>query len=330
MNTNYSYVIADHIRAASFVIADGVLPSPKQRGYVLRRLIRRAMLASTKLGIDISNPQYFVDLVAQIVDTYRGVYTNLEDNQQLIIDTLVLEAQKFLKARESGKKEWVNYFNKNGDRAETALTTKAWDLYQSFGVPFEISEEQIETAGLTIDTHQLHELIQSHQQKSSEAATGLFKSGVQEDTEKTRKLHTTTHLVHAVLRTLLGSEVRQVGSAITNEKARFDFTTTQDISPEQESTIIRNLNSYISTNALVTKNEMTEQAARELGAIGLFGEKYPSIVSVYSIITPDGTVLSREFCGGPHVTSLSELGTFELIKIKSIGQGRKRIEFTVV
>lgn len=329
MNTNYSYVIADHIRSASMIIADGVLPSPKQRGYVLRRLIRRALLASMKLGIDIGNREYFAELVQAVVTIYTGVYDSVQENKDLIIDTLFLEAQKFLKARETGKKEWQKYFNTNGDRSSDALTTKAWDLYQSHGVPFEVSEEQVEVAGFVIDAQKLHSLIEEHQNKSASVSAGQFKSGLGGDTAQTRKLHTTTHILHAVLRQLFGSEVRQIGSAITDEKGRFDVTITQDITPEDHARIMTKVQDIITMGAPVTREEMTEQEARQLGAIGLFGEKYPERVTVYSIISPEGSVISREFCGGPHANNTGEIGTFSLAKIKSIGQGRKRFEFTV-
>lgn len=328
MNANHTYIIADHIRSGCFMIADGVLPSPKQRGYVLRRLIRRALLASTKLGIDISNQQYFADLVKSTIQIYDGVYDNLSQNEELIINTFFQEAQKFLKARESGKKEWLKYLNSNKSRNPDALTHFAWDLYQSHGVPFEVSLEEAEIAGLQIDEHQLNNLIEEHQQKSATVSAGQFKSGLGGDTQRTRRLHTATHLLHSVLRSLYGTQVRQIGSAITNEKARFDVTLEEEISDNDILRISQGVQNLIEKDAEVMKEEMTESDARKLGAIGLFGEKYPDVVSIYTI-TQGNTVFSREFCGGPHVRNTQEIGKFSILHIKSIGQGRKRIEFNV-
>lgn len=329
MNTNYGYIIADHIRSAAFMIADGVLPSPKQRGYVLRRLIRRALLASMKINVDISNKQYFEDLVNSITTIYDGVYESLKLNEQLIVDTLVQESNKFLKARATGEKEWAKYLKSGKSKEISDLTTFAWDMYQSHGVPFEVSLEQAENAGLVVNEQQLHQLVEEHQQKSATLSAGQFKSGLGEDTQKTRKLHTATHLLHAVLRTTFGTEVRQIGSAITDTKARFDVTLVHEISATEEKLLAQKVQELIDTASQVTRLEMPEKEARQIGAIGLFGEKYPEIVIVYSIEDARGNVLSREFCGGPHVENTKEIGKFTLLKIKSIGQGRKRFEFTV-
>ena len=328
MNTNYSYIIADHIRSACFIIADGVLPSPKQRGYVLRRLIRRAFVASLKLSITV-NREYITELVESVVKIYEGVYSNLSENKILIIETINLEAQKFMKARTNGEKEWKKCFSSSQPTDKESVTTFAWDLYQSHGVPFEVSEEQVDNQELLIDTQKLHSLIEEHQAKSTSVLSGQFKSGLGNDSEKTRKLHTTTHLLHAILKEIFGSTVHQIGSAITDEKARFDVTLDQTLSAEQEKAIEVKVQEAIAKKATVTHQEMSENEAREIGAIGLFGEKYPKVVTVYSIITPEGEILSQEFCGGPHVTNTDQIGSFQLLKIKSIGQGSKRFEFTV-
>ena len=323
---NFSYIVADHIRAASFIIAEGVLPSGKQRGYVLRRLIRRALSASVALGIDIANPTYFEELVDETIKIYEGVYDELGQNRDTIVQTLLTESGKYQKAMLVGRKEWEKLFGKNAEMASEVATNTAWNLYQTHGVPFEVSQSECKLHGVFIDVEQLEMLIEQHQKQSQDASSGQFKSGLGAQSDKTRRLHTATHILHAVLREMFGDEVRQVGSAITDQKARFDVTVGDAVDAEQVRAAVQKI---IDTAALVTKAEMTEVEARKLGAIGLFGEKYPPVVTVYTI-EKDGVVYSREFCGGPHADNANELGQFVLLKVNSIGSGRKRFEFDIV
>lgn len=211
----------------------------------------------------------------------------------------------------------------------TFLAEKTWNLYQTFGVPIEISEDILEQNNLKLDSELLNSLISEHQKLSQTTSTGQFKSGLDGDTDKTRKLHTVTHILHSVLRQVFGDEVKQKGSAITNEKARFDFTLVDALTPEKIQQLEGMVQAIIDKKLHMEKTDMQQEEARKLGAIGLFGEKYGDIVSVYSLKDNDHTIYSSEFCGGPHVQNTLEIGKFSVLKQKSIGQGLKRIEFGV-
>jgi alanyl-tRNA synthetase len=332
MNKNHSYIISDHIRAACFLIGDGVKPAGKQQGYVLRRLIRRSLSSSLALGIDISNQQYFIDLVESVTGIYCGVYDEISDSKELILSILSQESQKYLKAINVGEKEWQKVIAQrpvDGFNAEL-VSEKIFDLYQSHGVPMELSEDILQKNSIEFDTLKLNELIHGHQNLSQEASKVQFKSGLGEQNEKTTRLHTATHLLHNTLREMYGDTVKQMGSAITSEKARFDFTKDERISDEDLVKIQSSIQSSIDDKYEVVKREMTESEARKLGAVGLFGEKYGSIVTVYSVENSSGIAISREFCGGPHVKNTQEIGKFVILRQKSVGQGLKRLEFDVV
>lgn len=209
------------------------------------------------------------------------------------------------------------------------LAEKAWDLYQTHGVPFEVSEDILESHNLKLDQQLLDKLIHQHQELSKNTSTDQFKSGLLGNTSQTRKLHTTTHLLHQVLREMFGPEVKQKGSAITDEKARFDFTLDRRLEDGEIAQLEQKIQALIDKNLHMTKIETSEQEARKLGAIGLFGEKYGQTVTVYSLQDDSGNAFSREFCGGPHVDNTSEIGKFKILKQKSIGSGLKRLEFNV-
>lgn len=210
------------------------------------------------------------------------------------------------------------------------LAQKAWDLYQTHGVPIEVSIDILEAKGIALDQNLLNQLIEEHQNLSRTSSAGQFKSGLAGDTTKTRSLHTTTHILHKTLRDMFGEEVRQKGSAITDEKARFDFTLDDKLTDTQLAELTSKIQTIIDKNLSMTVAEMTEQEARELGAIGLFGEKYGDTVTVYTLADEQGNVYSREFCGGPHVSNTKEIGKFKILKQKSIGSGLKRLEFDIL
>lgn len=338
------YIIADHFRASCFIIADGVQPSGKQRGYVLRRLIRRMLMASYKLGIDISNPGYFEELATTTAQIYSQAYPEIGQNQAQIQSVFVSESQKFIKSIDTGVKEWQKYFksaNKSQNdqnkfsgkikgEFETDLALTSWNFYQTHGVPIEVSQEIVEHKGFNVDVVELNRLIDDHQKLSQNTSAGQFKSGLGEDTDKTRKLHTATHILHQVLRDIFGNTVQQMGSQITTEKARFDISLENGIEEEQKQQIEQKVQAVIDLHLAMEKIETSPEKAKELGAIGLFGEKYGDIVSVYTLQNPvDGKVYSREFCGGPHIENSGQIGKFSILKIKSIGSGLKRIEFDV-
>ncbi len=329
MDKNYSYIVADHVRSACLLIADGVEPSGKQRGYILRRLIRRALSASLKLKIEIDNRQYFADLVSAVVGIYEGVYDEVRENQERIVDLLFGESQKYSRAIETGQKEWAKALKNLTENESTAgfLAGKTWDLYQTHGVPIEVSEDILERHNLELDGIQLENLVNQHQKLSQTTSAGQFKSGLGEQNEKTTRLHTATHLLHKVLRDHFGQDLHQKGSAITSDKARFDFTFNRRLEDQELLNVESGVQELIDLNLDVTRAEMTQQEARELEAVGLFGEKYGDIVSVYTIDDNQGNVYSREFCGGPHVERTKEIGRFKILRQKSVGQGVKRIEF---
>lgn len=326
---NYSYIIADHIRTACFCVADGVQPSGKQRGYILRRLIRRSLSASLKLGIDITNIGYFEDLVDSVIDIYRGVYVEIEQSRDIIIKTMFLEAQKYQKAIVTGQKEWSKILKSNKDLTGEQTATIAWDLYQKAGVPFEVSEDVCEDNKLEFDAQKVEELATHHQNLSKTTSAGQFKSGLGENTQKTTCLHTVTHILHAVLRDIYGEDLHQMGSAITDEKARFDFALDHKIEQNALQNIEQKVQTILDKKLNMSKLETTESEARKMGAIGLFGEKYGEKVSVYTLSDNDGTVFSREFCGGPHIGNTSEIGKFVILKEKSVSAGVRRLEYNI-
>jgi alanyl-tRNA synthetase len=208
------------------------------------------------------------------------------------------------------------------------LAEKTWDLYQTHGVPIEVSLDILEKNNLELDQELLDNLIESHQKLSQSNSAGQFKSGLGTDTNKTRALHTTTHILHQVLREIFSDQVRQMGSAITEEKARFDVSISANEIDESKLEQIQNqVQNIIDRGLQMVSTEMNPEQAKELGAIGLFGEKYGEQVTVYSLTDKENKVFSREFCGGPHVKNTSQVGKFKILKKKSIGSGLTRIEF---
>lgn len=324
---NHRYIIADHSRAICMMIMDGVMPSGKQRGYILRRLLRRTLASSLALGIDINNEEYFKDLIKATSEIYEGVYDMDIELKNTILTIMTAEAKKYQKAIQTGQKEWDKIINSN-DFDSVDLEKKSFDMYQSLGVPLELSEDILDNNKTPLNILALNKLIEHHQKLSNTTSTGQFKSGVGESNETTTQMHTTTHILHRVLKNIYGDNVRQMGSAITTEKARFDFSCEQDINadiPKIESEV----KNIIHKSLVMTNAELPIAKAKELGAIGLFGEKYGDIVSVYSLNDIDGTNYSIEFCGGPHIKNTNEIKDFKILKTKSLGQGVKRIEFKV-
>jgi alanyl-tRNA synthetase len=334
MNQDFKphYIVADHIRAAVFLIADGVKPSGKQQGYILRRLIRRSFSSSLSLGIDITQVDYFKELIGSVAATYDTVYPEVHESQDIALSLITTEAQKYNNAIARGEKEWSKILMKTTTPTGQELSVIAFDLYQTHGVPLELSLDILDKNNISLDQQHLDKLITEHQGKSQSAQVSAFKGGLVGNDPKTTALHTVTHILHHQLRKLFGDTVKQTGSAITTEKARFDFTLDNRIEEVVLKQLESDIQDIINNKLIVTKQEMSPEKARELGAIGLFGEKYGSTVNVYTVSSETGDVYSREFCGGPHVTNTSEisdLGKFHFIKQKSVGQGVKRLEFSI-
>ena len=323
------YIIADHLRASLFLITDGVKPSGKQQGYILRRLLRRSFSAALSLQIDITNEQFYRDLLEAVVQSYETVYPELADSLDFALTLTTTEAKKYNKAIDRGQKEWAKLLKKSDDHTQEFLAKQAFDLYQTHGVPLELSHDILREAGLEVDETVLEAELTKHQEKSKQDAAESFKGGLATHDARTTAMHTATHLLHQKLREMFGPEVKQMGSAIKSEKARFDFTLDRRLTEEEVTKLTTEVQTLIDAALEVHKAEMTPDEARALGAIGLFGEKYGERVTVYTVQDAAGQAFSREFCGGPHVENTRDIGRFEILKQKSVGQGVKRVEFTV-
>lgn len=313
-------IVADHLRASIFLISDGVSPANTDRGYILRRLIRRSIRHASLLKIDTD---FLTEITKTVIKTYESTYPNLVEHQDLIIKELKQEESKFKKALSAGIKEFEKI---TGD-----LSAKnAFDLYQNFGFPIELTQELAKEKNKKVDTTGFEKLQKDHQQKSRVAQSSA-KGGLSTQTDQAAKLHTATHLMHQALRDVLGNHVHQIGSHITDERLRFDFTHTDKMTDEQIQKVTQIVNLKIKENLPVHKTTMPKKAADELGAIGLFDDKYGDMVNIYYVGKTDdiANAYSKEFCGGPHAQTTGNLGEFKIIKEESAGSGKRRIYATI-
>ena len=308
-------VIADHLKAATMLAADGVYPSNKAQGYFSRRLVRRAIRYGKMIGITEAFIAKVVPVVAKMYATaYPGV------NQQLseITAALSTEEQKFERTLEKGLKEIEKITHLDGE--------SAFKLYETYGFPFELTQEIAAERGQTIDAEAFEAAHARHADASRSASAGVFKGGLQDHSERTTEYHTATHLLHAALRQELGTQVEQRGSHITAERLRFDFAYPEAVTTEQLQAVEQQVNAWILADLPVTKQTLPKQEALDAGAIAFFREKYPETVTVYTIGTDvNSDWISKEFCGGPHVEKTSQIGTLEVYKEKSVGAGVRRI-----
>ncbi len=306
-------IIADHMRASVFLIADGVIPSNKDRGYILRRLIRRAITYGQKLGIE----QDFTSEIAEIiVSEYENIYPELK--QAPIGAELKKEETKFRITLGKGLKLLESKVDITGK--------EAFDLFQSYGFPYELTRE------LTVVTNpvEFEEEFKKHQELSRTASAGQFKGGLASHSDKIVRLHTATHLLNAALRKVLGEEVWQKGSNITEERTRFDFTHKQKMTDEEKQEVEKLVNNWIKRDLTMKRETMSLDEAKALGAIGVFGEKYPDTVSIYTVFDPKTEeIVSREFCGGPHVEHTGVIGEFKIQKEEAVSAGVRRIKATI-
>ncbi len=309
-------IIADHVRTATFMLGDqiGVTPSNVDQGYVLRRLIRRAIRFMRQLGIQKGE---MVKLAMHYVDFYQEVYTELVDNRQKIHDELNKEEEKFSKALDQGIKEFERVVARLNGTVIDGQT--AFRLYDTFGFPIEMTTEFAAEKGLTVDVEGFQAKFAEHQKKSQLGSEQRFKGGLADHSEKTTKLHTATHLLQAALRKVLGDEVAQKGSNITEERLRFDFSFSRPMTKEEVAEAQRLVNEAIQAKLPISCAEMTVEQAKEQGAIGLFGDKYGEVVKVYSMGD-----FSKEICGGPHAENTGDLGTFVITKEQSSSSGVRR------
>lgn len=311
-------IIADHIRTSCFILSDEahVVPSNTDRGYILRRLIRRAIRHAKKLNIDI-NSNWEEEIALLIINKYKKYYSELEKNQDIVLSELKKEKDKFNHTLEKG----LRVFEKETKDLTSIDKDLAFKLYDTYGFPIELTEELAAEKGITVDSEGFKEKFKEHQEKSRTASKGMFKGGLAGNTEIETKYHTATHLLNAALKITVGEGVHQMGSNITNERMRFDFSCDHKLTDEEKQKTENLVNEWIKQGLDVTIEEMSKEEAVKQGAEHMFIERYPDIVTVYSI----GTV-SKEICMGPHVKNTSELGTFKIVKEEASSAGVRRIK----
>lgn len=314
-------IIVDHVRASVFIASDGVEPTNKERGYILRRLLRRSMVYAKLLNL---KGQWLEKLIEVVIAEYEVAYPELRERGSKFTEVMVAEQNKFGKTLEKGLREFEKLFAAQ----ERVSGTDAFNLYQTFGFPLELTKELAEAAGQTVGQDEFEQEFKKHQDLSRTASAGEFKGGLANTSPEVVRYHTTTHLLHQALRTVLGNDVWQKGSNITADRTRFDFTYPDKLTDEQKKKVEDLVNEWIQRDAVVTQEMMPLTRARELGAIGLFGEKYADTVSVYTITDPKtGEVISREFCGGPHVEHTAIInGHFKIKKEEAVSAGVRRIK----
>jgi len=319
-------IIADHLKAATFIMGDdkGIASSNVDQGYVVRRLIRRAIRYGRQLGIQTEEP-WTKEIAKIVVHDYGKVYPELRKNVDFIIEQLKNEEAKFKQTLERGLKE----FKKLDDRRQTTddriLGVDAFDLYQTYGFPIEMTKELAEECGLTVDEDGFKKELKKHQELSRTASVGKFKGGLADASEETKKLHTAAHLLLASLRKVLGDHVVQKGSNITAERLRFDFSHSEKMTDEQKQEVERLVSDAIEKDLPVVYEEMSLEEAKKQKAMGVFESKYGEKVKVYTIGAGDN-VFSKEICGGPHVERTGELGNFKIKKEQSSSAGVRRIK----
>ena len=313
-------IIADHIKAAVFISSDpaGIKPSNTDQGYILRRLIRRAIRYAKMIDIDI-NSNWESEIAKNIIDEYKKYYSELSTNENVVMEVLKNEKIKFNRTLEKGLREFekiVKNLNENEINKDLAFK-----LYDTYGFPIELTLELAKERGLTVDEKGFYEKFKAHQELSRTASAGKFKGGLAGNSEIETKYHTATHLLNAALKVVINKDVHQKGSNITDERMRFDFSCDHKLTDEEKKAVEDLVNKWIDEGLPVTKKEMSKEEAIKSGAECMFVEKYPDIVTVYSI----GDV-SKELCGGPHVNNTSELGHFKIKKEEASSAGVRRIK----
>ncbi len=313
-------IIADHMRTAVFISADyaSIKPSNTDQGYILRRLIRRAIRHAKKLEIDI-NSDFESVIALAIIDEYKKYYKELEENKDVVLTVLRDEKVKFNRTLEKGLREFEKATrNLEGNMIDA---TVAFRLYDTYGFPIELTEELAKDNNLEVDVEGFKERFKKHQELSRTASAGKFKGGLASSGEVETKYHTATHLLNAALKVVVSPDCHQKGSNITAERMRFDFSCDHKLTTEEKEQVENLVNKWINEELVVTKEEMPKQKAVEIGAEHEFIDKYPDIVNVYKI----GDV-SMEICGGPHVKNTKELGHFKIKKEEASSAGVRRIK----
>lgn len=316
-------IILDHVRASVFIVSDGVEPSNKDRGYVLRRLLRRSMVYAKILNLQRT---WLKALIGKVISIYASAYPTLVDRSERTFEIIENEQVKFEKTLERGLKE----FRRMIVEQEVLSGKAAFDLYQTYGFPWELTRELIEQEGRSVVKEEFENEFKKHQELSRTASAGQFKGGLASHSEKIVRLHTATHLMNAALRKVLGDHVWQKGSNITEDRTRFDFTHDKKMTEEEKQKVEELVNDWIKRDLKVKKEILPLEEANKLGAIGVFGEKYPQVVSIYTVYDDKtGEVVSREFCGGPHVEHTGVIGRFEILKEEASSAGVRRIKAVI-
>ena len=315
-------IIAEHLRSSMMIISDGGRPSNVDRGYILRRLIRRMVRHMNKLQINLDEISTLIDIN---VENLKEMYPELEKNAETIKNVIIEEKDKFVKTLAHGEKE----FEKDMNRAKQSGKDKiegnvVFKLYDTYGFPPEVTSELAKENGMTVDMKEFDELFKAHQEKSRLGSEQKFKGGLAEQNDTTIAYHTATHLLNAALKVVLGPETHQRGSNITTERMRFDFNCDHKLTDEEKQKAEDLVNEWIKEALPVTVEEMSKEEAVKSGAECMFIEKYPDIVTVYSI----GNV-SKELCGGPHVKNTSEIGKFKIKKEEASSAGVRRIKAVI-
>ncbi|TSC60149.1 MAG: alanyl-tRNA synthetase [Parcubacteria group bacterium LiPW_15] len=337
-------IIADHLRASTFLLADGVRPSNKERGYILRRLIRRMLVIAKRLNLPTDE---LIKYIGNIVKEYGNFYLELSVNSGVIVDEFRAEAKKFNATLDKGLKEFDRrYPAAKGSAVEGRHAGEdAFDLYQSYGFPLEVIGELLTERNYKFNEVEfrakLDEEIKKHQEISRAGGekkfgghglildTGELKAGSEEELKTVTRLHTATHMLQKALREVLGDEVHQAGSDITTERTRFDFSFPRKLTPEEIKKVEDIVNQKVLEDLPMNKVVLPKAEAEKTGALFFFKEKYPDPVSVYYLGQNIETAWSKEFCGGPHVTRSGEVGKLKILKEEAVGSGMRRIRATV-
>ena len=316
-------IVSEHLRSSMMIIQDGGLPSNVDRGYILRRLIRRMVRHLRKLQINLNELEELIDLN---IDTLKEMYPELHQNSNKIKSVIIEEKDKFEKTLERGEREFNKIVNRMKNEGQDTISGQdLFTLYETYGFPPEVTQDLAREAGLKVDTTEFDKLFKEHQEKSRMGSEQKFKGGLAGTGEQEVRYHTATHLLNAALKVILGKDVHQKGSNITPERMRFDFSCDHKLTDEEKKKVEDLVNEWISRGLDVKCEEMKKDDAIKSGAECMFIEKYPDIVTVYSIGNDKETV-SKELCGGPHVKNTSELGHFKIKKEEASSAGVRRIK----
>ena len=316
-------IVAEHLRSSMMIISDGGKPSNIDRGYVLRRLIRRMIRHLNKLQIDLNELSTLIQINVQ---NLKEMYPDLEKNQEIINAVIIEEKDKFVKTLSKGEREFEKEIKKMQETGSKTISGEiVFRLYDTYGFPPEVTNELAVENGYEADLKEFDKLFEKHQEKSRAGSEQKFKGGLADQTPETIAYHTATHLLNAALKQVIGKDAHQRGSNITKDRMRFDFNCDHKLTDEEKKSVEDLVNKWIKEGLPVIKQEMKKEEAIKSGAECMFIEKYPDIVTVYSI----GDI-SKELCGGPHVSNTKELGTFKIKKEESSSAGIRRIKAVLI